>query len=125
VRSINSGGRVLHHLKYLVGDDRNIILFAGYQSGGTRGARLVGGEKQIKIHGRYYEVHARIENFDSLSAHADADEIEQWLKQMPHAPQKTFVTHGEPDAADAMRLRIQDELGWSVCVPDQGDEFTL
>jgi len=120
-----TGGRVLHHLKYLVGDDRNIILFAGYQSGGTRGARLVGGEKQIKIHGRYYEVHARIENFDSLSAHADADEIEQWLKQMPHAPQKTFVTHGEPDAADAMRLRIQDELGWSVCVPDQGDEFTL
>jgi len=120
-----TGGRVLHHLKYLLGDDRNVILFAGYQSGGTRGARLVGGEKEIKIHGRFYEVHARIENLDSLSAHADCDEIVQWLRHLPSAPKKTFVTHGEPEAADAMRVRLQNEFNWEACAPDQGDSFTL
>lgn len=120
-----TGGRVLHHLKYLLGSDRNTILFAGYQSGGTRGARLVGGEKRIKIHGAYYDVNARIENLDSLSAHADYSEILRWLKQMPVAPKQTFVTHGEPAAADAMRLRLEETLGWPARVPDSGEGFSL
>ncbi len=120
-----TGGRVLHHLKFLVGDDRNTVLFAGYQAGGTRGARLVGGEKRIKIHGRYYDVHARIESLDSLSAHADYEEILSWLGHLEVAPARTFVTHGEEAAADAMRMQIQERFGWNCCVPDQGDVFQL
>lgn len=120
-----TGGRVLHHLKYMLGNHRNTILFTGFQAGGTRGARLVGGEKSIKIHGAYYDVKARIENIDSLSAHADYAETMQWLEGLPVAPAKTFVVHGEPEAADAMRLRIQETYGWSTCVPEQGDVFTL
>jgi metallo-beta-lactamase family protein len=116
-----TGGRVLHHLKFLLGNDRNTVLFAGFQAGGTRGARLVGGEKRVKIHGRYYDVHARIENLDSLSAHADYQEVMNWLEQLPVAPIRTFVTHGEPEAADALRVRIQDGFGWRASVPDQGD----
>lgn len=120
-----TGGRVLHHLKYMLGKHQNTILFTGFQAGGTRGARLVGGEPRIKIHGAYFEVKARIENIDSLSAHADYQETMQWLEQLPVAPNKTFVVHGEPEAADALRLRIQETHGWSTCVPEQGEVFTL
>ena len=120
-----TGGRVLHHLKFLISDDRNTILFAGYQAGGTRGARLVNGETRIKIHGRYYDVHARIENLGSLSAHADYEEILRWLQHLEAPPLRTFITHGEASAADALRMQIQERFNWNCCVPDQGDSVDL
>ena len=120
-----TGGRVLHHLKFMLGDDRNTVLFAGYQSGGSRGARLVNGEPRIKIHGGWFDVHARVENLDTLSAHADYEEILHWLAKLPAAPRQAFVTHGEPAAADAMRLHLQETYGWRACAPDYGDVFTL
>lgn len=75
-----TGGRILHHLKAHIGDPKNTVLFAGYQAAGTRGARLVHGEKEIKIHGHLYPVRARIDNLDTLSAHADYSEILDWLR---------------------------------------------
>ena len=120
-----TGGRVLHHLRRMLGDHRNTIIFAGYQVGGTRGARLVNGEQQIKLFGNYHKVNARIEHLDFLSAHADKVEIMRWLEQLPVAPKRCFITHGEPDAADELRLSIQEHLGWSSIVPDMGDSFEL
>lgn len=120
-----TGGRVLHHLKFMLGDARNTILFTGYQSGGTRGARLVNGEPRIKIHGGYHEVRAKIASLENLSAHADYEEVLAWLREIPVAPKRTFITHGEPAAADALRLRIQEELGWAAIVPEQGDTVVL
>jgi len=120
-----TGGRVIHHLKVYAPDARNTILFAGYQAGGTRGARMVAGEDSVKIHGQYWPVRARVENLDMLSAHADADEIMQWLSGFRRPPRRTFVVHGEPEAADALRLRIQEELGWDCLVPDDGSEHEL
>lgn len=113
-----TGGRVVHHLKYYMPDARNTILFAGYQAGGTRGAALTGGANRIKIHGKYYPVRAEVSNLHMLSAHADADEIMSWLSHFKEAPRKTFIVHGEPDAADALRLRIKEELGWPCFVPE-------
>ena len=81
---------------------------------------MMAGAKAIKIHGEYFAVAAEIRNLDMLSAHADADEIMRWLSGFETPPRMTFVTHGEPTAADALRLRIQDELGWAVTVPEQG-----
>jgi metallo-beta-lactamase family protein len=120
-----TGGRVIHHLKAYVSDARNTVLFSGYQAGGTRGAKMVAGESSVKIHGQYWPVRARVENLDMLSAHADADEIMRWLSGFQRPPRKTFIVHGEPDAADALRLRIREELGWDCQVPDDGSEHEL
>lgn len=120
-----TGGRVLHHLKTFAPDHRNMILFTGFQSGGTRGATMVAGGKDVKIHGDYIPVRAEVRNLDMLSAHADANEIIEWLKAAPKQPRQTFITHGEPDAADCMRRRISEELGWSCVVPEYRDRVTL
>ena len=112
-----TGGRVLHHLKAFAPDKRNTILFAGYQAGGTRGATLVGGAKTVRIFGEDVPIHAEVAVLDGLSAHADAAEIVQWLRGFASAPRQTFITHGEPAAADAMRQRIERELGWRCHMP--------
>ena len=113
-----TGGRVIHHLKAFAPDPRNTILFAGFQAGGTRGASLVQGAETIKIHGEYIPVRAEVHMLENLSAHADAGEILEWLKGFASPPRNTFITHGEPDAADALRKRIQEELKWRCEIPD-------
>lgn len=120
-----TGGRVLHHLKRLLGDSRNTILFAGYQAGGTRGSHLVAGVQSVKIHGHYYNVKAEIKNLDFLSAHADRDEILRWLQKMPVRPKHCYVTHGEPEAADQLRLALVEKLGWQASTPQIGDVAVL
>jgi metallo-beta-lactamase family protein len=120
-----TGGRILHHLEKFAPDPRNTILFAGFQAAGTRGASMVAGAQSIKMHGSYVPVRAEVQNLDMLSAHADADEILRWLRSFPRAPRMTFVTHGEPTAADALRRRIQDELGWPCRVPEHLDMVEL
>jgi metallo-beta-lactamase family protein len=119
------GGRVLHHLKAALPDARNTVLFAGYQGVGTRGRRLVDGEKSVKIHGEWVTVAATVEHIDSMSAHADADEIMRWLKGFTRAPQKTFIVHGEPAAQDALAARIQAELGWTTHPPQHGERVEI
>jgi len=111
------GGRVLHHLKAALPDARNTVLFAGYQAAGTRGRRLVDGEKSIKMHGAWIPVAARIERIDSMSAHADANEIMRWLGGFTAPPKQTFIVHGEPTAQDALGRRIHAELGWQWKAP--------
>jgi metallo-beta-lactamase family protein len=109
---------VLHHLKRYAPDPRSIILFAGFQAPGTRGDALVGGAETVKIHGAYVPVRAEVANLDMLSAHADADEIMRWLGNFRRPPRRCFITHGEPAAADALRRRIEETLGWACVVPE-------
>jgi len=113
-----TGGRVLHHLRAYAPDARNTILFAGYQAAGTRGASLVGGAKAVKIFGEYVPVRAEVANLDMLSAHADRGQLLDWLASLPRAPRQVFVTHGEPVAADALRLAIEERFGWPCTVPE-------
>lgn len=120
-----TGGRVLHHLKAFAPDPRNMVLFAGFQAAATRGATLLGGADAVKIHGQYVPVRAEVVSMDSLSAHADYSEILTWLHTFPQPPKKTFITHGEPAAADELRRRIQETLGWSCEIPDYLDSVTL
>jgi metallo-beta-lactamase family protein len=120
-----TGGRVVHHLRRFVGDPRNTVMFAGFQAGGTRGAKLVAGADRIRIHGEWFDVRAEIASLDMLSAHADQDEIIAWLRSCDRAPRRTFIVHSEPDAAEALRVRIEDELGWSVEVPEYRDVVDL
>lgn len=109
-----TGGRVLHHLKAMAPDERHHIVFPGFQVGGSRGAHLVAGATEVKIHGSYVPVRAAVTHLEGFSGHADSDELMAWLKGFRRPPQQTWVVHGDPDAADALRIRIQDELGWRV-----------
>ncbi|TAK47822.1 MAG: MBL fold metallo-hydrolase [Xanthobacteraceae bacterium] len=120
-----TGGRVLHHLKQYAPDPRNTILFTGFQAGGTRGAAMLAGVRAIKIHGAYVPVQADVENLEMLSGHADGDEIMAWLGAIERPPRRVFIVHGEPRAADALRRRIEEKLGWACIVPDYRDEIDL
>jgi len=113
-----SGGRVLHHLKAFAPDPRNSILFAGYQAAGTRGAAIVGGARTVKIHGQHVPIRAEVVQIDTLSAHADRNELLAWVAALQAAPQRIFVTHGEPVPADALRQAVEERHGWPCTVPD-------
>jgi len=112
-----TGGRVLHHMKAWGPDPKNTILFAGFQAGGTRGATLAAGGKEVKIHGQYVPIRAEVRVLDLLSAHADQAGILEWLGNFESRPRRTFVTHGEPLAADTLRRKIAEKLGWDARVP--------
>ncbi len=120
-----SGGRVLHHLTAFAPDHRNAIVLSGFQAGGTRGAALVGGAAHLRIFGNEIEIRAEVVTLESFSGHADADEILTWMGGARRKPSITCITHGEPDAADALRNRIKHELGWSVRVPEHLERITL
>lgn len=120
-----TGGRVVHHLKAFLGDPKNIVLFAGFQAAGTRGAAMVAGAEEIKIHGQYYQVKAKIMSLDMLSAHADYTEILSWLKSSRAKPRKVFVTHGESSASDSLRQKIEETLKWDAEVPFLGESKEL
>lgn len=120
-----TGGRVLHHLIAFAPDHRNAIVLSGYQAGGTRGAALAAGATHIRIYGQEVRVKAQVVEISSASAHADADELLDWMRALGKPPRAVFITHGEPDAADALRLRMEHELGWSACVAEQMQSVDL
>ncbi len=120
-----TGGRVLHHLARALSDDRHTVLFVGYQSAGTRGRQLRDGAKFTRIHGQEIPVRAHIAGIDSMSAHADADEILRWLGGFTRPPSLTCLVHGEPDPMDALKARIERELGWTVRTPAHQERIDL
>jgi metallo-beta-lactamase family protein len=115
-----TGGRVLHHLRQLLPDRRNSVVFVGHQAVGTRGRDLIDGARQVKMHGQYVPVHAEIVELGQFSAHADAADLVDWLAQAPHPPAACYVVHGEPRASAALQQRIVQTLGWPCTVPGQG-----
>lgn len=120
-----SGGRVLHHLEGLAPNPRNTILITGFQASGTRGEALLLGARTVKVYGGFVPVRAEVARVDSLSAHADADELVAWLGTAERSPYSTSVVHGEASAADTLRRRLRDELGWNASVPVQGDRVQI
>jgi metallo-beta-lactamase family protein len=120
-----TGGRILHHIVAFGGDPRNAIVLAGFQAGGTRGARLAAGERSLRIFGRDVPIQAEVISLEGLSAHADADGMLRWLSGATRAPEIVYVTHGEPEAADALRYRIEHQLGWAARVPEHLESVSL
>ncbi len=119
------GGRVVDHLKYFISDPKNTILFVGFQARGTRGRDLVDGAQEIKLHGKQYPVRAEIKTIYTISAHADYGEILEWLSHFESAPKKVFVTHGEIEAAESLKKKIEERFGWSVVIPKYLESFDL
>ena len=120
-----TGGRVLNHLKRFVPDTRNTLLLGGFQAPGTRGAQIAAGAAEVKVQGEWVPIRCRVEQLASLSAHADYGEILEWLGTVPAAPERAFIVHGEPQAADALRVRIEDRFGWNVTIPRHRESFEL
>ena len=120
-----TGGRVVHHIKAFAPDPKNLILFSGFQAGGTRGANMLGGAETVRIHGTEIPIRAEVANLETLSGHADYAEILDWLKSFRQAPGNIFLTHGEPAAADRLRQHIEATLGWACSVPDYRETVTI
>ena len=120
-----TGGRVLHHLKAALPDARNTVLFVGYQAAGTRGRQLVDGGTSVKIHGEMVPVNARVELVESMSAHADSNEILRWLGGFVRPPRLTFIVHGESVAMEALSATINAKLGWDTRMPAHGETVEL
>jgi metallo-beta-lactamase family protein len=120
-----TGGRVLHHLERCLPDHRNTVLFVGFQAAGTRGRAIQSGAESVKMHGRQVRIRARIERLDNLSAHADYGEILGWLARNPQPPRKTFLVHGEPQAAAGLGERIARQLSWDAYIPYYLEKVSL
>jgi metallo-beta-lactamase family protein len=120
-----TGGRVLHHLEAALPDPRNTVVFVGYQAAGTRGRLLVDGATTVRMKGRDVPVAADIEQLDSMSAHADSNEIMRWLSNFTSPPAKTYLVHGEPIALKALADRIRAEKGWPVHAPSHAERVEI
>jgi metallo-beta-lactamase family protein len=119
-----TGGRVLHHLKHRLPNPRNTVLFVGYQSEGTRGRRLLDGEKELKIHGQMIPVAAEIRVVSGFSAHADWTETLRWMEGFQSPPKQTLLVHGEPSALAGLKNRVEAK-GWKSYVPQYLERVEL
>ncbi len=120
-----TGGRVMHHARRILPDERATVVFVGYQAAGTTGRRIVDGEREVRIMKGMVPVRCHVERIGGLSAHADWKEVLRWLEPMPSAPLRSFTTHGEPEAAEAMAAHIRERFGWRVDAPNYGDSVEL
>lgn len=112
-----TGGRVLTYLQQLIDIPSTIVMLVGYQAEGTRGRQLRDGAHEIKIFGKYYQVKAKIECIESLSAHADQQELLNWMEHIKNIPEKIFLIHGEPSASDTLRVKLKDVYNWNATIP--------
>lgn len=120
-----TGGRVVHHLRNMLPNPKHTVMLVGYQAIGTRGRRLAEGETEIKMHGAMVPVRAEIEQIQSFSVHADADELIAWMKSLSEAPGQVLVVHGEAGAAETFSDRIKSQLGWKSHAPHDGEAVAL
>ncbi len=112
-----TGGRVLTYLQQLIDEPTTTVLLVGYQAEGTRGRQLQDGAHEIRFFGKYYPVKATIKSVESLSAHADQQDLLNWMCVIKNIPEKVYLIHGEPTALDAFRVKIQDTYNWNVSIP--------
>ena len=120
-----TGGRIKHHLCYNIGRPECTVLFVGYQANNTLGRQILDGEKQVRILGETHDVKAQIARISGFSAHADRNELLKWLDGLTTVPKKLFVTHGEPDAAEALAALIRERKGWATETPAYQDQVEL
>lgn len=116
-----TGGRVLTYLQQLIDEPSTIVLLVGYQAEGTRGRQLQDGVHEIRFFGKYYPVKAVIKNIESLSAHADQQDLLNWMSSIKNIPENVYLIHGESTVLDAFRVKIKDTYNWNVSVPKLTD----
>lgn len=120
-----TGGRILHHIKHFAPDHRNSLVFCGFQAGGTRGDRIIRGETHVKMFGELIPIRASVFQLDNTSAHADYEDMLEWLSHIKKPPRKLFITHGENTASEALKEKIQARYHWNCEVPSYLDNVEL
>ena len=120
-----TGGRVKHHLVNNISRPESTILFVGYQAQGTLGRRILNGEEEVRILGQMYQVKARVIRINGFSAHADREQIYNWLSNIKKPPRKIFVVHGEENASESFAEFLKEKTDWDICVPEYGEQVTL
>ncbi len=118
-------GRIKHHLKHNLWNPKNTILFVGYQAPGTLGAKIVGGEKKVKIFGEEVAVNARIEYIEGYSGHADQEWLLNFIYSFIHKPKHIFLVHGEPEGQKILKDKILETTQIPVTIPDYGETYEL
>lgn len=120
-----TGGRILHHLEAHISDKRTMVILPGFQAIGTRGHQLAAGMEEIKFFGHFHKVKAEICQLMGLSAHADREEILAWIHSGPQLPGRIILNHGEPEASDSLRVKLEHELQIPVDVAQADMLLTL
>ena len=120
-----TGGRVLTYLQYYLEKTSTTVLLIGYQAEGTRGRKLLEGATEIKIYGKYFPVHAEVLKIESLSAHADQQGLLKWVDKIVNVPEQVFLLHGEPEALEALKQKVQQTYHWNVLAPELYSEHHL
>ena len=120
-----TGGRVVHHLANRLPDKRNTVLLVGYQAEGTRGRALLGGARELKIHGQFVPVKAEVSSISGLSAHGDQRDLMRWLTGFHRAPRRTFLVHGEEEGLNGLREQIRERLNWPTHIPNYLEQVEL
>ena len=118
-----TGGRVLAHLAHYGPSERNLILLAGHQAGGTRGASLLAGATRLRMHGREVPIRASVHRLGNVSAHSDQGELIEWVASGPDVPKAILLNHGEPQSSNALREALRARFATEVHVPRMGDAF--
>lgn len=119
-----TGGRIRHHFKHRIWNERNTVLIIGFQAFGTLGRRLVDGEKSYRMFGDEYIVRARIETLGGFSAHAGQSELIEWATQFKDKP-RLILVHGEAKALDALALKFWEDHGIRCTVPALGESISF
>ena len=112
-----TGGRILNYLEKRAGDTNDTLLLTGYQAEGTRGRKILEGEKEIKIYGKIYPFKMQIDQLEGLSAHADQNDLLNWLSELKTTPGQLFIVHGEKDQAQALQQKLKEQKNWTARVP--------
>ncbi|GAB4344081.1 MAG: hypothetical protein OHK0038_24220 [Flammeovirgaceae bacterium] len=120
-----TGGRVLTYFEYHLGNPQSTILLSGYQAEGTRGRALLEGAKEIKLHGKFWEVRAKIRQIEGLSAHADQKGLLEWMNEIRIPPKHTFIIHGEKESAEGLQKAIAEKLGWKSHIASLQEKISI
>jgi metallo-beta-lactamase family protein len=120
-----TGGRIKHHLISNITRPESTIMFVGYQASGTLGRLIVDGQQKVRIMGQEYPVRARIVRVNGFSAHADKQELLEWLENIKTAPRGIFVVHGETESAKSFGDFVYENTGWPVSVPAYLQQISL
>ena len=120
-----TGGRIKHHLVHNIDRPESTILFVGFQAAATLGREIIDGAKDVRIFGARHPVKARVAQIHGFSAHADRNELEKWISSLEAPPRRTFISHGEPEAAHSLAELLTGQHGHTTIVPQYGESTAL
>ena len=112
-----TGGRMLNYLETQAQNPKNTLLFVGYQAEGTRGRKLLEGDKELKVYGKIVPFNMQVSEIEGLSAHADHAELLDWMNKLKGKPERIFIIHGEKEGAEALQQGIKETYNWAAEIP--------